>query len=552
MSGARAARLALLLTATALSLLLLECAARVWLDPPRYHDAPLQLDPQLGFRGIPDHHHEAVDEQGSFRFELNADGLRGREIGRGAVQPDVRRIAFVGDSFLVGQALREEHLMTSLTAAALRERGLDAEVYNLSAIDYGTGQELLLLRGPGRRIRPEAVVLALYPGNDLVNNALGLAGRTAVSAGDYIRPYWVEAEGSTGELEVRWSHPLRAWLRHHSRLFATLERHALAVAAARGLAWLDPWPPTAGSASRLQRRAAPREDLELFRRHDPGDAWGRAWSTTFALLRAFRDECDAQGARLLVLVIPTVDQVQRTAKIVALDIEVRRVARMPLDELLDWNLPERRLVRFFRDEGIEARMLLPRLRGAARAEPRLYTDDEHLAPSGHALASAVVVDWLLERDDPREPPALSGRPVRRLPDASGAPPRLDFSRDRHRAHLGDGWIGWRPRDGGDGWGWTPGGRALVALPASTGELVVRGYLPPRTRLPLDGELEIVAGPRRTFRLERSGPFEIRLPVPLPLAAQSSGGYTAVILARQGDPRSPLFVHGIGFETVVDR
>ena len=50
------------------AVLLAECAARLLLDVPRYHDAPLELDPELGFRGIPGHVHEVEDELGRFAF----------------------------------------------------------------------------------------------------------------------------------------------------------------------------------------------------------------------------------------------------------------------------------------------------------------------------------------------------------------------------------------------------------------------------------------------------------------------------------------------------
>jgi hypothetical protein len=457
--------------------------------------------------------------------------------------------------------------MTSRTAAALRARGVEAEVYNLSGIDYGTGQEILLLRKLGRQLEPDAVVLFLYPSNDVINNSLALANRTAVSAGDYIRPYLVPGESG---LRVRYADPFRALLRRHSRLYATLERRVLALGAERGIEWLKPGPPAAGVAERLSWGRAPREDFEIFRRRDdPGDRWEEAWRTTFALLQAFRDECEALGARLLVVVIPSVHQVERTAKGIGLDIATRRAAGRPLDRLLDWNLPERRLAGFFEREGIEARFLLGPLREAAASGPRVYVRDEHLGRWGHEIAAQPVVDWLVNEkagkaggSDKAEKTGkagtsleISGEPVRILPDASEAHSLLDFREQDHAAYLGDGWISWTPEEPGQGWGWLPGPRALLVLPARVGDFVLRGWVPSDARLPIDGYVEIVGGLRRTFRLEQAGTFEIRFAwsPPRGSAEPSADGYLAALLVggerqRLGKIRAGLIVQEIGFET----
>jgi len=550
----RLGNLALAALATVASLLLLECGARLLLDPPRYHGGPVEFHPELGFRGVPGHRHEVTDDLGTFPFELNSEGLRGREVPAEPA-PGVSRVVFVGDSFLVGQVVREEHLMTSRTAAALRARGVEAEVYNLSGIDYGTGQETLLLRRLGGPLEPDAVVLFLYPSNDVINNSLALAGRTGVSAGDYIRPYLVPGESG---LRIRYAYPFRALLRRHSRLYATLERRLLALGAERGIAWLKPGPPSAGVAERLSWGRAPREDFEIFRRrNDPGDRWEEAWRTTFALLRAFRDECEGLGARLLVVVIPSVYQVERTAKGIGLDIATRMAGGRPLDLLLDWNLPERRLAGFFEREGIEARFLLGPLREAAALGPRVYARDEHLGRRGHEIAALPVVDWLMNEKAGKAGTSMeiSGEPVRILPDGSEAHSLLDFREQDHAAYLGDGWISWTPEEPGQGWGWLPGPKALLVLPARVGDFVVRGWVPSDARLPIDGYVEIVGGLRRTFRLEQGGTFEIRFPwsPPRGSAEPSADGYLAALLVggerqRLGKIRAGLIVQQIGFET----
>lgn len=525
-----------------------EALARLLLPPPRYHDAPLELDPELGFRGIPGFRQELADDEGRYELALNRDGVRGRELPAApAPRPaGEMRVLFVGDSFLVGQAVREEQLVTSRVEAALRARGLDAEAYNLSAIDWGTAQELLALRRSGPALAPDAVVLFLYPANDLINNTRALAQRTTVSAGDPIRPY---LEPEHDALRVRYLQPWRAWLRRHSRLFAVLERRVLGTRAVA--------PIREDYAQRLRQGLAPREDFELFRPHrDAGDPWAAAWSQSFALLRAFRRECEALGARLVVVVVPSAYQVVRNPKALRLDVLSRRARGVGLDELLDWNLPERELARFFAEEGIEALFLLGPLRESAAAGASVFARDEHLTARGHEIAALAVASRLAAASAPAADAAaaLGDAPVRVLGPAAEAPALLDFGADRQLARLGDGFIAWTPPREGRGGGWLIHSVALVALPWRDGDLVLRGRVPPQARLPIAGWITVVGGSSFRFRLEAAGPFALRFPVEARERAgwTQSDGYVAVLLApgethRVGSVAAGLVVEAVGFE-----
>ena len=522
----------------------LESATRLLFAPPRYHDAPLEYDPEIGFRGVPNLRREIDDERGRYVFQLNSEGLRGSELPDGPAAPGVQRLAFVGDSFLVGEALPETQLMTSRLEAMLRADGEQAEVYNLSTIDVGTGQELLLFDRLAPRVRPDVVVLALYPANDVINNSLLLSGATRVSGGDPIRAYLVP-DGNG--LRRAWAHPLRGPLRAHSRLFAMLERRIIG----RSVEWLVP--KARPARERLSLGLAPRAHLELFRRHYPGDRWERAWATTLELLRAFRKRCDAMGARLLVLVIPSIYQVEHWAHAVRLDAEARAWAGLPLDRLLDWNLPERRLGDFFAAEGIEARALLGPLRDATRAgRGSLYTRDVHLGAHGHEIAAEQVRDGLRTEPGAGGFGKIAGEPVRWLPDATQASPGLDFGEAPQFPQLGDGWLLWEPRDGRMDWGWRIGPSALVVLPASPGELVVRGRVPEGAQLPVRGTLAFVAGVHSRFSLTEHGAFEVRARWSREAGGVDSEGYVAILLApgqildARGFPLA-LIVQQIGFE-----
>jgi len=511
--------------------LLLEVAARLLLPPARYHDAPLHYDPLLGFRGIPDLRVERFDEEGAYPFELNQEGFRGRSLPLGPAREGTLRIAFLGDSFLVGEAVRAEALLTSRLEVDLEARGFDAEVYNLSAVDYGTTQQLMLLDEYGPRIQPDVVVLAFFTGNDVINNALELAGRSIVSRGDPLRPYFVEG---TGESRVHYQQPLLAALRARSRLVAEIELRLLTLGERYRIDWLWRGPAGPRVIERLRAGLAPREAYEVFRSHDPGHRWESAWRTTFELLRAFRDRSRALGARPLVLVIPSQDQVIRSPYVLRLDVQARQITGRGVDELLDWNRPERRLAAFLSEQEIDSLFLLPELRAAAAAGGWPYAVDEHFSPEGHQIAAAQVADWLSEAAEAGgRLPDFRGRPLSRFPPARPEFARLDFRDSEHREQLGHGWIRWIPESDAEGenWGWWTGARAMAVLAAGPGDLVVRGSVPATAALPVRGAIQAVGGSRQPFVIERHGPFELRVRARAGGWPLSSEGYVAVGISQ---------------------
>jgi len=542
---------ALALASVLAGLLLVEIATRWLTAPPRYHTAlnHLEFDPELGFRQVPGLVIEESDEAGPFRVRLSSDGFRGREIppdGEDPTRSGSLRIAFLGDSFLVGLAVRDEDLLTTRTERALEAQGRRAEIYNLSSTDYGTGQELLLLRRFAHRIRPDVVVLALYPSNDFANNTIELAGRTTGSPGDYLRPYVFPGDG--GDISLTYPHPARAWVRRHSRVFAILEKGLLAFGRSREIDELDPWPARPGLEERLRRGLAPSEELEIHRPGVGDPAWRAAWQTTFRLLRAVRDECQAIGARLLVLVIPRFVQVQQDATSLYTDLLVRQAGARPIDEQLDWNEPERTLARFFRAEGIDARLALDPLREAtAAAGVSAYLRDGHLDARGHAVAAREVIDWL--SNGGRSDPLTTAGPVSLLPPASAAPTSLDFHTGRHQAFLVlGGWPVYRTLAPGV-CGWLIGANARLALPARSADLRVRGRVPSGMALPVRLGVALEGGDRQIVALGREGPFEVRLSHPL---APSLRGYVFVNLFVEPQPSdvqapSGLLIEEVGFD-----
>lgn len=551
----RAARKALVLCAAGLAALgLLETVVRHVTGPLCFFsDGHLPFDRDLGFRPTANVNSVSTDGEGDFPFRTNSLGFRGPELPPpGQPKPaGVERIVFVGDSMLHAWAVRDEQLMTERTRAAIEREGRNAEVYNLSCSDYGTGQELLLFRKYGRDLAPDAVVLELYTGNDVNNNGLELAGRWTPPAGDYLRPYLVP--DGEGGLDTRHVHPVRSFLRRHLEAFALAELMLLRHGARHDVSWLQPWPPALEKRERIRSGRAPHEQYEIYREHPPGAPWESAWLATEAILRAFREECRVLGTRFLVLVIPQRDEVQLDGLGVSLDLTVQSEIQRSIDTLLDWNLPERRLAAFFEREGIEARFLLDPLREATTPDSLLYVMDGHLSGQAHGIAADEVAGWYLGREGGHAGVTTETR-VATLPDPEHAPALLDFRKGDLRPFIVWDFHGWRTNRPGVGRGWMTGQIPQVLLPACTGDLVVRGWLPQEAPLPFALSLEVSKFRKQDFLLERSGPFELRLPSPIPAHLARRAFYLPVALRVARPYRPPgdvrqfgVFLQQIGFE-----
>jgi hypothetical protein len=153
--------------------LALDQAIRWFLPPPATEDRhwyvqTVRYHPLLGWSGRP--HFVATKDGNPIR--TNSRGYRDRE----PVYEDERKpgVLFLGDSFTWGDEVRLEDRYTSLLEAScgsVCDRLPAIRAINRGVIGYGTAQSLLdyVLTGHGRPF--DVVILALYTGNDLTDNA---------------------------------------------------------------------------------------------------------------------------------------------------------------------------------------------------------------------------------------------------------------------------------------------------------------------------------------------------------------------------------------------
>ena len=368
------------------TLLLLESVARLVLEPPRYVWI-YPFDGELGFRAFAKDSEPFRDEHGAFDQTWNSRGYRGPEYPT-TFDDGIERILFLGDSFVQGYGVRDERLAHDVVERKLDETGRAVRCYTASGDGYGTVQEVLLLRRIREEVRPDRVVLLFFSGNDVINNAPSLAGRTNASAGDYVRPYF---EWDGGATRTTYLHPARAFWRRHSRLFGRVEArlfHNGFLRPVEGPVLRDP-------EERLAGGLLPAKRLELFL-DDLHPEWQLAWSSTQLALTSLVAELGETP--LLLVVIPEVAQVQWTAGLMEMDEQLRANGQPALREQLNLGLPEGNIFGG-NPTRIDHLFGVSPLRAAVRDGGRsVYQSDGHLNGRGQECLGEAIADHLLERE----------------------------------------------------------------------------------------------------------------------------------------------------------
>ncbi len=492
-------RVAAFLLGLSLATLAAEAIVRVEFGWPQPAES-LVFDRELGHR-MRSGTVSARDDRGVFEDHSNAHGFRSRPMPSGPGAPsDPPRLLVLGDSFVRAWEIRDGERFSE---RAVEFVGSKWEAHHVCADDWGTAQELLALREYGARIAPERVVLTLFPGNDLINVARAFAGRSPFSPSDWVRPYVEEAPG--GAERVRYAQPVRAFLRRRSALLAQLETRALRAGWLAELARDEP----RGSDDPWKLHECVLVPPEL--NPDGASDWESAWSTLEFLIAAVRDECDRLGARLVVVVLPTLFQVQTCGHAAS-----ARAARL-LDgkpcflDASDFEYPERRLAEFFARSGIEGIQTLDALRAAARAsEDGVYLIDGHLNAEGHAAVGAELARWL--RDEPTSAPVpASSGPVDLLPRGAEAVTWIDFDAGPQARFLH---LGLTPRWPSGSFGATERVRvvkeATVAfvVRADRRPLGVRGFAEAGGSFPCTVRLHCLGEELGSADIEGPGPFEL--------------------------------------------
>ncbi|MEX2450808.1 MAG: SGNH/GDSL hydrolase family protein [Rhodospirillales bacterium] len=132
-----------------------------------------RLDPELGWSPRPNTEGFHALE-GRAWIKINAEGFR--DIDHDTAKPaGTFRIAVLGDSFAEGREVPLEQVFWKVLERKLgacpQTRNRKIETLGFAVNGYGTAQEFLVLKKHVWKYRPDAVLLTVFTGNDILNNS---------------------------------------------------------------------------------------------------------------------------------------------------------------------------------------------------------------------------------------------------------------------------------------------------------------------------------------------------------------------------------------------
>jgi len=378
----------------------LEAAARIlhW-----WPDVFFEPDERFGFFHIPGAEGWWVNINAPGEFQthvrMNSKGLRDREYPY-EKPPGVFRILVLGDSFADALEVPLEDTFHEILEKRLNERSdMPIEVINGGVWGYGNDLELLFYRLEGRKYRPDLVLLAFQSTSDVLENHQEMETRYM---GEVYKPFFVLEEGEL--VLVNWPFPVelveppppqgavehvKAWLATHSRLYPSagyfIKRRLPALAGLlRGLGAMD-----AG----LDRGGAGKipTAMHLYA-VDYSPEWEEAWAVTQAIIAQLNQEVEADGAQLVVILLPDRHQVEEGY----LDWAFGAYPAMR-DQAWDLDKPNQIMRRFLAEQGIPHLEMLEEFRqqAAETERPLYYPKDGHWNVEGHHLAGELLAENLV-------------------------------------------------------------------------------------------------------------------------------------------------------------
>lgn len=359
--------------------------------------------------------------------QINNRGLRSPEAIDYDKPADVYRIIVLGDSYAEALQVPLESSFSQQLAQQLGDAGLRTEVINAGVSGWGTDQQLLWLREEGARYQPDLVVLAVYPGNDFMNNYMPLEyanfggvrkpffewqdGELALrnfpydkeQAREFARQFEEQMAQSAAETPAETDADAEAgavsrnglgdWLHAHSALYRYLDPRIRVVvpgAAVQLARWglIEPGQESSDAAI----GAAYIPVTYGVYRQPPAPEWEAAFALSGALFDAVHSLAQEMGAETAAVLVTAPEQMEPNRWL-------RILRRYPAMQTESWALEQstRRAEELLTAANIPVVDLLPLFQRAAANGVQLHlSDDGHWTEAGHALAAAATGSFLIE------------------------------------------------------------------------------------------------------------------------------------------------------------
>ncbi|MDJ0732180.1 MAG: SGNH/GDSL hydrolase family protein [Crocosphaera sp.] len=329
--------------------------------------------------------------EGKGWISVNKDGLRDKEYSKEKPE-NTFRIAVIGDSFAEAIQVNAEDTFWSLMETKLpqcqRFQNQTVEVINFGVGDYGTAQEYMTLKYHVSQYSPDLVVLAIFTGNDIINNSKTL------SPDDRFSPFLIKKEGKyildlsfqeTETYQWRNSFTRKAIFStiNNSRILQLLNETRVAIKKRRQLL---------GTQTENQSQDVVQYldfTPELYKNSDPN--WKEAWNITEELINLIQQETQSINSDLLVVTLSNPAQVYPDA--------AYREKYFHQAGVKDPFYPDKRIANLGKKQGFEVLTLSSLFQSYAdKNQVFLHGFDNtimgsgHWNKSGHKLAGEIISD----------------------------------------------------------------------------------------------------------------------------------------------------------------
>ncbi len=356
-----------------------------------------QADPHRGHALIP-----GVSgwwkHEGKGWVSVNKDGLRDKNYTKEKPE-NTFRIAVIGDSFAEAIQVNAEDTFWSLMENKLPQcrkfQNENVEVINFGVGDYGTAQEYMTLKHHVSQYSPDLVVLAVFTGNDIINNSKTL------SPDDRFSPFLIKKEGKyvldlsfkeTETYQWRNSFTRKAIFStiNNSRILQLLNETRVAIKKNRQLLGAETESQSQDILQYLDFTP------ELYKNTDPN--WKEAWNITEELIKLIQQETKSINSDLLVVTLSNPAQVYPDA--------AYREQYFEQAEVKDPFYPDKRIINLGKQQGFEVLSLAPLFESYADENNTFLHGFEntvvgsgHWNESGHQLAGEIISKKICTTED---------------------------------------------------------------------------------------------------------------------------------------------------------
>ena len=338
--------------------------------------------------------------EGHGHIRINSLGFRGPEFSLDKPK-DVFRICVLGDSFIEALQVDEPDTFCTQLQTLLNSpeadtqnsaRNFPYEVINCGVSGYGTAQQLLL-QNYVLPLKPDIVLLAVFPENDIRNNSRVLD--TAET-----RPYFtIASDGSLiADMSFRTSPQWLVGNSSYERIKASIINRSRVLQLAQQMRKPTPEPTAAKPDVKSQLMASVKNNWYIYR--DPGtgpSSEASAWQVTDRLLGLMSEECLRSEVHFGVFTVPTPVQVWPD--------QSQRDAIAAESHIDDWFYSQSRLQLVCKEFNVPLLTLASEMQKLAEKGSEFLVGFDNATPGighwnhkGNSAAAAMVFEWLKSPD----------------------------------------------------------------------------------------------------------------------------------------------------------